>query len=1296
MLAMDSSEHPPLAGPSAWHPNSVHPGAQMDSHTYTPIVWSADPDGPTVLTTPSPITLRPTFFTPLPQPGGSHEQQQQQQDAFLGPTSHASKAASVGSNGEMPPPPMRVKMETIQPDEAAHALVNPMHAQLHAALQQQFHHQHQHQQQQQQLLLSHHQAESQQRDQHHHTHASSLIPQPHLQPGLNHPIPSPIFHPGAFGGVPMNNMSMDHSGAFTLETNALGGPFDPTQQQPRNWNTLPSPTTGGAVTPITSIIMTAQNMSMPSDDLSRPGTSAMSIAPSIGLQHEPSSATQPAQQQHQQQQLGTAWMQGSQGLAIDTSNGLSLASRPGADAAASSSGSRRSPEDSDKPTDDVNSPFAHNCDHRRQATAPSGSSSSSLLSAAYAAVPPSTASSSSHQQEYMAETRLRTSPSGNASIGMGMGGISLAMGIGLANSLSGQHATLRRPHTAAPQGSSNNNGRSGVKNGQLFFQQKHPFSTAADADGLGAGSVGDREKERKQSSRFVQKLYTMVHDPDCQHLISWNSGGTSVVIVNFDEFAKDVLGKHFKHSNFSSFIRQLNMYGFYKVNKIPRGSRQSTGTGPGAPDGQIWEFSHPKFQRNRPDLLEEIKRRAIDSDAARMEGKGDAPMSAHAQANAYLSSQVKELTGKVDALNVGNAELRNINSQLRDALQSSLALLRQHCGGDLPEGVAQHEKLLVEPPMLEVNDGEGDAASGTAAAGGAVTGQDANSANGTQPANSSGPQLPMPPSSNFVTSPGWSLRARTNTANSQMSICRPGTANGAGPSSSSSSGRGRSRGGGGGGGGCEQDSPVSASASMTALPLRDSQGTITPFPRPSVLESGPPISSSGPISSSVAAVSRSETNGTMSVDAPGTSVFSTTSRSTVTVDGLDSYDGSRAGTGLSSTADSTTSLFSTGAGGVISTSHPFSFAPPFTPSHSDGIAPSICSAPPSELMTHSFITGNASVDSLQQLQPSKQQRMMHGSSHSNSNSNTNSSGSCNLPSTVVGLPPPRSSSLMAKFDASAAAAMAAAAASAAAGGGHSAGHGSDDGSSGVSVAADLQAAAAAVGAGEGNTSTTSTAASLLSNGSSSQLGMTMNDRVGGVASASASGHSSSANQSLLSPSASSLAPSSLLPGGPASGLSAFTAADSSSTRSSLLSFGPGSGGGAMGGSNGNATMSSFGTGPGTGAGSSMVTSSDTGSLPSPPLRGQIGPAFTFEGNGMGQGLHGYPQAQQHHQMHYYQPAPKHHYQHQQQQQQQQQPPPQQQQQPPPQQQQQQQQQQFQHANPLAHAGSMATKRKMPS
>ncbi|KAG6334841.1 hypothetical protein ID866_4246 [Astraeus odoratus] len=69
------------------------------------------------------------------------------------------------------------------------------------------------------------------------------------------------------------------------------------------------------------------------------------------------------------------------------------------------------------------------------------------------------------------------------------------------------------------------------------------------------------------TNNFVTKLYQMINDPKSQHFISWTEHGTSFVVSNVGEFSRSILGSHFKHNNFSSFVRQLNMYGFHKINR---------------------------------------------------------------------------------------------------------------------------------------------------------------------------------------------------------------------------------------------------------------------------------------------------------------------------------------------------------------------------------------------------------------------------------------------------------------------------------------------------------------------------------------------------------------------------------------------------------------------------------------------------------------------------------------------------------------------------------------------------------
>uniref|UniRef100_A0A5K3FPT5 HSF_DOMAIN domain-containing protein n=1 Tax=Mesocestoides corti TaxID=53468 RepID=A0A5K3FPT5_MESCO len=101
---------------------------------------------------------------------------------------------------------------------------------------------------------------------------------------------------------------------------------------------------------------------------------------------------------------------------------------------------------------------------------------------------------------------------------------------------------------------------------------------------------------------FLSKLKILVDDPQTDELIYWDSSGRSFHIRDGNRLAKEILPLFFKHNNLSSFIRQLNMYGFKKINRADPVLGLSS-------DIEDMEFSHTYFIRHNTSLLSKIHRR---------------------------------------------------------------------------------------------------------------------------------------------------------------------------------------------------------------------------------------------------------------------------------------------------------------------------------------------------------------------------------------------------------------------------------------------------------------------------------------------------------------------------------------------------------------------------------------------------------------------------------------------------------------------------------------------------------------
>lgn len=83
---------------------------------------------------------------------------------------------------------------------------------------------------------------------------------------------------------------------------------------------------------------------------------------------------------------------------------------------------------------------------------------------------------------------------------------------------------------------------------------------------------------------FLLKLYDIVDSAATDSMVSWTEEGDGFIIKLLQDFSNTVLPGYFKHDNFSSFQRQLNMYDFHKFKQK---------------DTNLQIFKHPYFLKDK-------------------------------------------------------------------------------------------------------------------------------------------------------------------------------------------------------------------------------------------------------------------------------------------------------------------------------------------------------------------------------------------------------------------------------------------------------------------------------------------------------------------------------------------------------------------------------------------------------------------------------------------------------------------------------------------------------------------------
>uniref|UniRef100_A0A1J3CWP5 Heat stress transcription factor B-1 n=1 Tax=Noccaea caerulescens TaxID=107243 RepID=A0A1J3CWP5_NOCCA len=191
--------------------------------------------------------------------------------------------------------------------------------------------------------------------------------------------------------------------------------------------------------------------------------------------------------------------------------------------------------------------------------------------------------------------------------------------------------------------------------------------------------------QRSVPAPFLSKTYQLVDDRNTDDVVSWNEDGTAFVVWKTAEFAKDLLPQYFKHNNFSSFIRQLNTYGFRKT----------------VPDK--WEFANDNFRRGQEDLLSEIRRRkSVIAAAGKCVVVGSPSESNNSAGDDHGSSSTSS-PGSKNPGSVENmvADLSGENEKLKrenNSLSSELAAAKKQ-RDELVSFLT--EQLKVEPEQID-------------------------------------------------------------------------------------------------------------------------------------------------------------------------------------------------------------------------------------------------------------------------------------------------------------------------------------------------------------------------------------------------------------------------------------------------------------------------------------------------------------------------------------------------------------------------------------------------------------------
>jgi hypothetical protein len=209
-------------------------------------------------------------------------------------------------------------------------------------------------------------------------------------------------------------------------------------------------------------------------------------------------------------------------------------------------------------------------------------------------------------------------------------------------------------------------------------------STAASAASAVADTAEEDQFGPHKHSKFIQKVFEMASYPENAHTLGFSDDGLSLEIRDSSQLAP-VLGRYFKHSNPSSFIRQLNNYGFKTISSSVGNNRHV--------------FAHPHFRRDDSSLLETITRKTAV--CVKKKSKGDI-ISELQMKNEEQQMQLQqmemhhlEMFQRIMALEAENKQLRSHLDTMRRSFQETTSRMES-----IVQGVDPNSSVSTVAPAL--------------------------------------------------------------------------------------------------------------------------------------------------------------------------------------------------------------------------------------------------------------------------------------------------------------------------------------------------------------------------------------------------------------------------------------------------------------------------------------------------------------------------------------------------------------------------------------------------------------------